>query len=161
MFPRFKNRAHAGLALGFDSGLEKVNAEHIERVLGLPLLYETLKLRYVIPESFHTYTPDFLLPNGIIVETKGRFLSEDRAKQLLVRAQYPDLDIRFVFTRSKTPIATGAKTTVGQWCDKHGFKYAEKLVPPGWGTEKGPKRKPHVVIAEGPLGYGRTVKDAA
>ena len=114
-FPRFKNRAHAGLALGFDSGLEKKNAEHIEKTLGLPLFYETLKVRYVVPLSFHIYHPDFELPNGVIVETKGRFLAPDRAKQLLVQSQYPDLDIRFVFSSRNTKIAPGSKTTVSQW----------------------------------------------
>lgn len=151
-FPRFKNRAHAGKVLGFDSGLERINAEHIEKTLGLPLLYETLKIRYVVPESFHIYHPDFELPNGIIVETKGRFLSVDRAKQLLVKAQYPDLDIRYVFTRARTPIGPGAKMTVGQWADKHGYKWAEKLIPASWATEPGPKRKPRDVIAGGPVG---------
>ncbi len=86
-FPRFRNKVHAGRALGFRSGLEEKNAAHIEKVLGVPALYETIKIRYAVPMSWHYYTPDFLLPNGVIVETKGRFLPADRAKHLLVREQ--------------------------------------------------------------------------
>ena len=152
-FPRYRNAAHAGKVLGFKSGLEELNAAHIKNVLGQPVLYELLKIRYAIPLSFHTYHPDYELANGIIVETKGRFLREDRVKHLLVKAQYPDLDIRLVFTRAKTPISTGAKMTCGEWATKHGFKFAEKLIPEAWANEPGPKRKPREVIARGPLGY--------
>lgn len=148
--PRFRNKVHAGNVLGFKSGLEETNSKHIEKVLGQPLLYETLRVRYLVPLSFHTYTPDFLLTNGIIVETKGRFLPVDRAKQLLVKAQYPELDIRLVFSRAKAPIATGAKTTCAMWADKNGFQWAEKLIPEAWAKEQGPPRKPHDVLKDGP-----------
>lgn len=148
--PRFKNQRHAGAVLGFKSGLEEVNSKHLTKVLGAPVGYETMKIRYLVPQSFHTYTPDFPLPNGVIVETKGRFLPADRAKHLLVKQQYPELDIRFVFSRSKAPIATGAKTTCADWCVKNGFRYADKLVPEEWALEKGPARKPHDVLKEGP-----------
>ena len=151
-FPRYRNAAHAGKALGFRSGLEEANSTHLKS-LGLPVLYENLKIRYAIPLSFHTYTPDFELPNGIIVETKGMWKREDRVKHLLVKAQYPGLDIRLVFTRAKTPISPGAKTTCGEWAAKHGFPFAEKLIPKEWAAEKGPKIKPREVLKQGPLGY--------
>ena len=32
--------------------------------------YEQQYLTYRVPESIHRYTPDFVLPNGIIIETK-------------------------------------------------------------------------------------------
>ena len=152
-FPRYKNKAHAGLALGFRSGLEETNAAHITKVLKAPVLFETFSIRYAIPLSFHNYTPDFLLPNGIIVETKGLWKMEDRAKHLLVKVQYPELDIRIVFSRGKTPISPGAKTTCAEWATKHGFPWAEKLIPAEWAKEPGPKRKPHEVLKDGPRGY--------
>ena len=92
--------------------------------LGVEYKFETLKLKYTIPASLHTYTPDFILPNGIIVETKGRFLSDDRKKHLLVRQEYPHLDIRFVFDKKNGKIGPGSKTTNEQWCQKNNFKYA-------------------------------------
>lgn len=86
-----------------------------------------------------TYTPDFLLPNGIIIETKGRFLPEDRRKHLEVRKQHPELDIRFVFSRASAPINKGSKTTYAMWCEKHGFLWADKQIPDDWLYEEKPK----------------------
>lgn len=120
---------------GYKSGLEDVVAHQIE-AKGLEVKYELEKIKYVIPLSNHTYTPDFKLPNGIFVETKGRFVPEDRKKQLLVQFQRPDLDIRFVFSSSKAKITKGSKTTYGDWCDKNGFKYADKLIPEAWFYEE-------------------------
>lgn len=99
---------------------------------GVKVEYETTKIKYVVPESLHTYTPDFVLPNGIIIETKGRFTTADRKKHLLVKKQHPHLDIRFVFQRPQNKINAGSKTTYIDWCNKHGFKYAEKEIPDEW-----------------------------
>lgn len=117
------------------------------------MLYEVFKVKYVIPQTTHTYTLDFLLANGILVETKGLFDATDRAKHLFIKTQYPELDLRFVFTRSASPLYKGSRTTLAGWAEKYGFKYADKLIPEGWVTEKGPKRKPEDVIKDGPLGY--------
>lgn len=119
----------------FRSGLEDTTALQIKSK-GAKLLYETSKIKYTIPESDHVYTPDFILPNGIIVETKGRFMIEDRKKHLLIRAQHPDKDIRFVFTRSATKLYKGAKTTYADWCVKYNFKFADKKIPDSWFNEQ-------------------------
>ncbi len=118
----------------FRSGLEDITALHIKS-RGAKVLYETSKIKYTIPQSDHIYTPDFILPNGIIVETKGRFMIEDRKKHLLIRAQHPDKDIRFVFTRSATKLYKGAKTTYADWCVKYNFKFADKKIPDSWFNE--------------------------
>lgn len=94
--------------------------------------YETFKVGYVKPAKDSKYSPDFKLPSGIIIETKGRFLTDDRQKHLLVKAQHPDLDIRFVFSNSKVRITKASKTTYAAWCDKYGFKYADKRIPEAW-----------------------------
>ena len=140
------------MRLGFRSGLEGSNAQLLEREK-VPVLYEQFKIRYIVPQSFHTYTPDFELPNGIIIETKGVWDAKDRAKMLLVRAQYPDLDIRMVFSRSKAPIAKGSKTTMAQFCEANGIKYADKLIPLEWLKEAGPKLRPAEALKLGPVGY--------
>lgn len=142
----------AGLRLGFRSGLEKKNADHLT-ANGAPYTFEERKVRYAVPLTWHTYTPDFELANGIIVETKGRWLAQDRAKMLLVRAQYPDLDIRMVFSAASTKIGPNSKTTVTQWADKHSIPWAIKLIPVEWVQEAGPKVKPAEVLKRGPLGY--------
>jgi hypothetical protein len=70
------------------------------------------------------------------VESKGRFLTADRQKHLLVKEQHPHLDIRFVFQRSANPIRKSSATTYAAWCQKHGFVFADKSVPPAWLREK-------------------------
>jgi hypothetical protein len=119
---------------GFKSGLEENISKQIEGK-GIEVEYESEKVAYVIPASEHTYNPDFKLPNGIRVETKGRFVLADRKKHLLVKEQNPNLDIRFVFSNSKNKINKKSKTTYGDWCDKHGFKYADKEIPDSWFSE--------------------------
>lgn len=148
MWPRFKSAPQRALALGYRSGLELVNADHLAKLKVLPVKYEELKVPYTIPESEHTYTPDYELPNGIIVETKGRWLADDRKKMLLVRKRHPLLDIRMVFSSSKGKIAAGSKTTNAQFADKHGIKWAEKLIPVAWCKEPGPKVKPRDALTQ-------------
>lgn len=141
-----------GLREGYRSGLEERNGKFLEDH-GTLVLFETFRIPYVIPQSLHHYTPDFLLPNGIIVETKGVWEAQDRAKHLFVKTQFPDLDIRIVFSRGASPINPGSATSCAEWATKHGFKWAEKLIPEAWLTEPGPERHPAEVIAAGPLHY--------
>ena len=119
---------------GFKSGLEENISIQIESK-GIKVEYESEKVSYIIPASQHTYNPDFKLPNGIFVETKGRFVAADRKKHLLVKAQNPTLDIRFVFSNSKNKITKTSKTTYGDWCDKNGIKYSDKIIPDSWFEE--------------------------
>ena len=130
-----KTAEQVGLQHGFRSGLEKALSKQLEEA-GLEIRYEEMEIAYTEPATKHTYTPDFVLPNDIIIESKGRFLLEDRKKHLLVKAQHPELDIRFVFSRSATPIYKGSPTTYAKWCEKNGFKYADKRIPVEWLTEK-------------------------
>lgn len=116
---------------GFRSGLEMTINESLKE-RGIDGEYEQHIIEYVKPETHHKYHPDFKLPNGIFVETKGRFLADDRKKHILIKKQHPELDIRFLFQNSKTKISKGSKTTYGMWCDKHGFVYADKEIPEEW-----------------------------
>lgn len=120
----------AGFKYGYRSGLEDRVSKQLKS-LSVPVKYEEMKIKYAINEV-RTYTPDFEIPNGIIIETKGRFVVADRKKHLLIKKQHPDLDIRFVFSNSKAKINKGSKTTYGMWCEKHGFLYADKLIPEEW-----------------------------
>jgi hypothetical protein len=123
-----------GLKYGFRSGLEERIAESLTEK-GVAFTFEELTIAYVKPEKPAKYTPDFVLPNGIIIESKGRFLTEDRQKHLLVQKQHPDLDIRFVFSNSKTKISKRSSTTYADWCLKHGFDFADKEIPDEWLNE--------------------------
>ena len=122
-----------GLMNGYRSGLEDRISEQLKE-LSVQFKYEEFKIKYEVNES-RTYTPDFELPNGIIIESKGRFVSADRKKHLLVKKQHPYLDIRFVFSNSKAKISKGSKTSYGDWCDKNGFLYSDKLIPEEWINE--------------------------
>ena len=108
---------------------------------GVPFEYETMNLYYEVSET-RKYTPDVILPNGIILELKGRFTTADRKKMLLVIKQHPDLDIRMVFQRHKNKLFKGSKTTYSEWCDKHNIKWADKIIPLEWTKElkKHPKK---------------------
>jgi len=132
--PRTSDPDRRGLIEGYRSGLEEQNAAKL-RARGIPVLYEKYTLRYTKPAKEHRYTPDFPLLNGIIVETKGRFVTADRQKHLHIKASHPDLDIRFVFSNPNSRIGKKSSTTYAMWCDKHGFKYAAKLIPDEWLSE--------------------------
>lgn len=120
-----------GLKYGFRSGLEETIAVDLTSK-GVGFTYEELTVPYVKPEKPSKYSPDFVLENGIIVESKGRFLTEDRQKQLLVKKQHPDLDLRFVFSNSRARISKRSQTTYADWCRKNGFKFADKIIPEEW-----------------------------
>lgn len=120
-----------GLKNGYRSGLEETIAQELE-AKGVPFEYEKLKIKYVRPAKDATYTPDFVLPNGIIVESKGRFVTQDRLKHLEIQKQHPTLDIRFVFSNSNQKISKTSKTTYAAWCEKHDFLYTDKTIPQAW-----------------------------
>ena len=113
----------------FRSGLEFKIAKQLEEQ-GYTYEYEKLKVKY--QRKVSTYTPDFELHNGIIIEGKGKFVGSDRSKHLLIKEQHPELDIRFVFSNSKSKLYKGSKQTYGGWCDRHGFKYSDKVIPKEW-----------------------------
>lgn len=115
---------------GYRSGLEDVISQDLKD-RGVAFEYETFKIKWQLVEN-KTYTPDFILPNGVIIESKGRFVPSDRKKHLKVKEQHPELDIRFVFSNSRAKINKGSKTTYGMWCEKHGFLYADKRIPDEW-----------------------------
>jgi len=112
----------------YKSDFERTIAESIEKRTG-KVSYETSAFRYVVEKK---YTPDFVLPNGICVETKGRWTAEDRRKMKLVKEQNPDADVRLLFTNANCKITKGSKTTYAQFCERRGWKYAEKTIPDDW-----------------------------
>ena len=126
---------------GYRSGLEHVVKDSLH-TRKCKAKYECMKIEWE-DLSYRKYTPDFLLPNGIIIETKGRFTPADRIKHLAIQKQHPNLDIRFVFSNSNSKLRKGAKTTYADWCEKHGFLYADKDVPQEWIDEK---KKPAKLI---------------
>lgn len=128
---RRRTPAQRGVEEGYRSGLEKQIADQLKRA-GIVVEYESVTISYTKPEKPSRYKPDFVLPNGIIIESKGRFLTADRQKHKLIKEQHPHLDIRFVFSNSKSRISKQSKTTYAAWCESNGFKYADKYIPSAW-----------------------------
>ena len=122
-----------GLKYGFRSGLEEALEAQLSRA-GLPVVYEQLVIPWDLARRC-TYRPDFVLPNGIIIEGKGRFMTSDRQKHIYVKEQHPDLDIRFVFSRAASRISPKSNTTYAGWCTGKGFQYADKQIDPRWFRE--------------------------
>ena len=122
-------------AYRYRSGLEKQIAAFLQEVQ-TKVRYEQLKVEWE-DLRYRTYTPDFLLDNGIIIESKGIFDSEDRHKHNCIRQQHPELDIRFIFSNAKAKLYKGSKSTYTDWCEKNNFKYAHRVIPEEWLKEKG------------------------
>jgi hypothetical protein len=102
--------------------------------------YEKLKIEWE-DLKYRTYTPDFELDNGIIIETKGIFSAADRRKHIEIQRQHPTLDIRFVFSNANAKLYKGAKSRYCDWCEQKGFKWAHRVIPEGWLLEKGNRSK--------------------
>lgn len=132
---------------GYRSGLEHKLSIYLDE-LKYKYLYEKVKIEWE-DLSYRTYTPDFILNNGIIIETKGRFLAIDRRKHLAIKEQHPDLDIRFIFTNSRNKLRKGAKSSYGQWCDKYGFRFYDRIIPEDWLKEKGKNKHPSFIKFKG------------
>lgn len=129
----------------YKSKLEKTNGSQLTD-LKVPFLYEPKegKIEYIIPASKHTYTPDFWIETRsgkiICVETKGIWEYTDRCKHVWIKKEYPSLDIRFVFSRSRASTSKGAKQTYADICEGRGrgifkgltWQYADKKVPMEW-----------------------------
>ena len=126
--------AQSIISRGYRSGLEDKIAKQIKEA-GYDVIYEQEKITYTQPARQAKYTPDFKLPKKggfFYVETKGRWLTEDRHKHLLIKEQFPDIDIRFVFQSVNNKLYKGSKTTYAMYCERHGFKYAHKMIPIEW-----------------------------
>lgn len=125
-------RHHPG---AYRSGLEDGLAKFLEGVQQ-EVRYEKLKIEWE-DLKYRLYTPDYELDNGIIIEAKGLFTSDDRRKHLEIKKQHPELDIRFVFSNAKAKLNKGAKTRYFEWCEKNNFLWSHRIIPKEWLQEPG------------------------
>ena len=133
--------------LGYRSGLEVKLSEFLT-ALQVDYVYEGIKIEWE-DLAYRTYTPDFVLPNGIIIETKGLFTPADRNKHVCIQKQHHKLDIRFVFTNSKRKLIKGSKTTYATWCEKKGFLCHDRIIPEAWLKERGKNKHPKLIPFKG------------
>lgn len=120
---------------GYRSGFEAKVAADLEK-RGVFFDYEPFNIPWVQTQK-KRYRPDWLLlPNNIIIESKGYFKSVDRSKHRQIKSQYPDLDLRFLFQRASTKLSKTSTTTYAKWAEDHGFPWAEGVsIPQVWVDE--------------------------
>ena len=109
--------------------LEQANWDLLSSQKKISWEYETKRYQYNVPG---TYTPDFSLSNGTLIECKGFFREEDKRKLRAVKQAYPELDLRIVFDEAKYPSQKKALDRNIKWANKYGFPYAIGLIPKGW-----------------------------
>ena len=137
MKQRVMKRHH--LKRTYRSGLEEEAAAFLKS-RQKKVEYEKLKIEWE-DLKYRTYTPDFELDNGIIIETKGIFSAADRRKHVEIQRQHPKLDIRFVFSNANAKLYKGAKSRYCDWCEQKGFQWAHRVIPEDWLREKGSRMK--------------------
>ena len=142
MPPDFK-KFRAARKYGYRSGLEVKLSDYLKE-LKIDFGYESIKIEWE-DLAYRTYTPDFILFNGLIIETKGMFTAADRRKHLAIKKQHPSLDIRFVFENSRRKLRKGAKSSYAEWCIRYGFKYYDRIIPEEWLKEKGKNKHPKFI----------------
>lgn len=119
----------------YRSGLEKEAAAFLSQH-DIGYKYEAYTIEWE-DLSYRKYKPDFVLDNGVIIETKGMFDADDRRKHLEIKKQHPELDIRFVFSNAKGKLYKGSKTCYSKWCEDNGFQWAHRVIPQSWLLETG------------------------
>lgn len=108
----------------YRSGLERVVANKLKEA-GIKHTHESVTLFYKQPEKRRRYLVDFSLdkePN-LVLEVKGRFTSQDRAKMLLIKEQHPSMTIVMLFGRASNTLSKKSDTKYSDWCDKHGIAW--------------------------------------
>lgn len=98
---------------------------------GVTYRYESVTIPFTAERK---YLPDFST-KAFHIEAKGRFTASDRAKHLAIKAQHPEVEVRFVFQRNNT-LSTRTTTRYSDWCDKHGYKWCiGPDIPADWIAE--------------------------
>lgn len=128
----------------FRSGFEYTLATQLFDA-GIDFKYEIASYNYFlkIPNAFcedcgskevyteKSYTPDFFLPNGIIIEAKGKFTSDNRKKHKALKELHPEIDVRIVFMRDNWLTKTHT-IKCSTWCEQEGIDYSIGRIPPEW-----------------------------
>lgn len=113
--------------------------------MGVEFGYEQEKWDYTLPVhrglcdsclgervmSRRRYTPDFFLPNGIVIEAKGKCTSETRTQLTNIKRCNPDKDLRVVFMADNW-LTSAHKKRYTDWAISAGFKCAVGSIPKEW-----------------------------
>lgn len=132
------------------SGYEQKIINHLIDV-GLPYAYEAVQLTYTTKVTngncrvceangyqsdvyqLRKYTPDLLLPNGIIVEIKGKFTAQKRNHMRQLVKDNDHRDIRFIFMADNPFGGAKPRKRYSDWARALGIQCA--VVPVNWKTK--------------------------
>lgn len=139
--PRHSKKRQAARSKGLRSGFElEVAAMLDEKGISYDYETETFSWQEKIPNARcgecggsayvdRSYTPDFFLSNGTIIEAKGRFTVKDRKIASAMKEQGRDIKLVFQFNNK---LSRKSKTRYTEWCEKLGIDCAVREVPDGW-----------------------------
>lgn len=104
----------------FRSGLEKEFSNEVKGYGGFE--FEPYNIPYIVHRD---YKPDFVhADSGIIVECKGFFRQGDTQKYKAIRDSINKYnELIFILSDPRKKLRKGSKTSMGEWCEKEGFKY--------------------------------------
>ncbi len=101
----------------FRSGLEKSLSEKLDG----GYVFEPYSLPYT---THRKYIPDFVHEQKkVLIECKGFFRAGDTQKYTAVRDSLDNWELVFVLSNPNKKVRKGGKITMGEWCDKEGFKW--------------------------------------
>ena len=134
-------KRRAATAAGLRSGFEHTIAQALDAA-GVEYEYERESFSWLekVPRAVclecdgpayakRSYTPDFFLSSGVIVEAKGRFTAKDRKISLAMKEQGRDIRLVFQFDNK---LSRTSKSRYSDWCVKNDIQYALKEVPESW-----------------------------
>lgn len=106
----------------------------VANLLPKDTLYESDKIKYVAPETRHSYTPDFTLGHNVFIEVKGWLKPSERKKHILIKEQHPEVTIYFFFDNGDKKIYKGSPTSYGAWATASGFEWSDlkRGLPDHW-----------------------------
>lgn len=78
-----------------------------------------------------TYTPDFFLENGVVIEVKGIFTVKDRKIAMAMKEQHPEVRMVYIFSKDNK-LSRNAKTRYTEWCKNRDIPCCVKEVRKEW-----------------------------
>ena len=101
--------------------------------------YEAEKLKY--QHKVQSYTPDFLLIDGTLIEYKGKMTDETRKKLLSIKRCNPKRRLCIVFEKPNNKISSRPNSQrYWQWAESNGFEWSNQVIDKRWVNRRNNKR---------------------
>lgn len=127
------------------SNLEKtIGNKLIKRGIGFEYEKESYKWSEYIPRAYcddcgsnsdcyvdRSYTPDYFLESGTIIEVKGKFTAKDRKIAAAMKEQHPNLKIAMLFSKDNYLTKQHGKR-YSDWCNSKGIEWSLNELKEEW-----------------------------